>query len=624
MSYEFGNDGIGIKNPFRTEGVFKIIRGVITLAVGAFILLNAPEMSKINQYMVWTTLTIAFLVLSIGLVALSKGFMQVVRFYVGRNAPTSLAYDYADLSREREDCLYTSETLEQMLMNRTNTTFNEPKSVIELILHSIFPKLIFAAIPVRNIVQNVIFAVIQSCVALISLSLTYFVLSTNILPIESSFALKLYSLFIVIYLLKVWFVAGRNINKKSVANISKISTFDLVKTVVFSVSLPILLSVILNNIPDNLIQTVNLIFSLNESDVSYYDNLEALLAGIVSEINFVPMLFAMISISLLVVIYTLLMFAFNSNVDYPKTETSESRETWEQNIHPKEIFINLDQVVMANRKYKNIPNRSYIKFNPLLNEQSGGKGSYRGKFLQETQPVVVEKTLSASHKLTRLFGTVSSQLTLLLSTVFIYLAYTNLSDVANGFLNLNSLSNRSAFELGVLVIEQCDYILITLILFTFGRLLSNHSHIYWAEVKFKSKLLFLNCEGTYTESRLTIGKGVYDSAQSENIIVKTANTSICIATEIITTTFAGVGSQNLEMPRYIIDMQAASVDMNSILSELKENLNSRTKITTFDNHSDLEAVNTFNQINSLQNKPSQSASAEHSLQDNAHLLNASN
>lgn len=90
MSYEFGSDGIGIKNPFRTEGLFKITRGVITLAVGAFILLNAPEMSKINQYMVWTTLTIAFLVLSIGLIALSKGFMQVVRFYVGRNAPTSL------------------------------------------------------------------------------------------------------------------------------------------------------------------------------------------------------------------------------------------------------------------------------------------------------------------------------------------------------------------------------------------------------------------------------------------------------------------------------------------------------------------------------------------------------
>ncbi|WP_156148260.1 hypothetical protein [Vibrio jasicida] len=623
MSYEFGSDGIGIKNPFRTEGLFKIIRGVITLTIGAFILLSAPEMSNINQFMVWITLTIAFLVLSIGLIALSKGFMQVVRFYVGRNAPTSLAYDYADLSREREDCLYTSDTLEQMLMNRTNTTFTEPKGVIELILHSIFPKLIFAAIPVRNIVQNVVFAVIQSCVSLISLSLTYFVLSTNILPIEYSFALKLYSLFIVIYLLKVWFVAGRNINKKSVANISKISTFDLVKTVVFSVSLPILLSVILN-IPDNLIETVNLIFSLNESDVSYYDNLEALLAGIVSEINFVPMLFAMISISLLVVIYTLLMFAFNSNVDYPKTETSESRETWEQNIHPREIFINLDQVVMANRRYKNIPNRSYIKFNPQLNEQSGGKGSYRGKFLQETQPVVVEKTLSASHKVTRLLGTVSSQITLLLSTAFIYLIYVNLAGVANGLLNLNSQSNRSAFNLGVLFIEQFDYLLLALILFTFGRLLTNHSHIYWSEVKFKSKLLFLNCEGTYTESRLTIGKGVYDSAQSENIVVKTANTSICIATEIITTTFAGVGSQNLEMPRYIIDMQAASVDMNSILSELKENLNSRTKITTFDNHSDLEAVNTFNQINSLQNKPSQSASAEHSLQDNAHLLNASN
>lgn len=614
MSYEFGSDGIGIKNPFRTEGLFKIIRGVVTLTVGIYVLLSAPEMSRLNQYIGWSTLTISFLILSIGLAALSTGLMQVVRFYVGRNVPTSLSYDYSDLSRERENCFYTSETLEQMLINRTNTTFIEPKGVIELLLHSVFPKLIFAPIPVRNIVQNVFFSVVQSCVAIISLSLTYFVLSTNILPIESSFALKLYSFFVVTYLLKVWAVAGQSINKKSITKISEITTFDLAKTVLLSVSFPILLSVIFNHIPDNLTQEINLTFSLSESEVSYYDRLEALLAGVISEWNFIPLLITMVLISILVALYTFLMFSLNSITDYPKTATSENRETWEQNIHPKEIFINLDQVVMANRRYKNIPNRSYIKFNPQLNEQSGGKGAYRGKFLQETQPIVVEKELSANYRLMRLLGTVTGQVTLLLSTAFIYLIYTNLSDVANGFMNINSLSNRSLFELGVLLIEQLDNALIILALFLFGRLLSNHSHIYWAEMKFKSKLLFLSCEGIYTESRLTIGKGVYDSAQSENVVVKTANTSICIATEITTTTFAGVGSQNLEMPRYIIDMQAASVDMNSILSELKENLNSRTKITTFDNNSDMEAVNTFNQINSIHNKQLQSLNSELSLE----------
>ncbi|WP_343289629.1 hypothetical protein AAIA71_11495 [Vibrio harveyi] len=624
MSYEFGSDGLGIKNPFRFEGFLKLLRGVLTLTVGGIVLLSAPEMSKINQYTGWVTIAISFLMLSIGIFALSKGLMQVVRFYVGRNAPTSLAYDYSDTSREREDCLYSSESIEQMLMNRTNTTFEEPKGIIELLLHTFFPKLIFAAVPIRNIVQKVSFGVVQSSIAFVSLALTYFVLTTDILPIESETVLKLYSLFIVLYLLKVWFVAGKKIDKGSITNVKAISSFDIVKTVVFSVSFPITLSVILNYLPPQLTSGINEIFALSEANLRQYNNIESFVAGIISEINFSLNLSLVVLMSIVISIYTLIMLGFNSNVEYPKTETSESRETWELNVHPKEIFINLDQVVMANRRYKNIPNRSYIQFNPQLNEQASGKGSYRGKFLQETQPVVVEQKINSGHKSFRLLGTISSQLLLLLSTAFIYIIYKNLPDIVTGFSNIERLTNNSAFELGAMVIQQIDYILIGLTLFSFGRLLSNHSHIYWAEIKFKSKLFFLNCEGTYTESRLTVGKGVYDSAQSENIIVKTANTSICIATEIITTTFAGVGSNNLEMPRYIIDMQSTSVDMNSIISELKENLQSRSKITTFDNHSDMESVNTFNQINNMQNKSVPHKNTDISLNDNTHILNESN
>lgn len=623
MSYEFGSDGLGIKNPFRLEGFLKILRGVLTLTVGLIVLLSAPEMSKINQYTGWATIAISFLILSSGIFALSKGLMQVVRFYVGRNAPTSLAYDYSDTSREREECLYSSDNIEQMLMNRTNTTFEEPKGIVELLLHTFFPKLIFAAVPIRNIVQKVSFGVVQSSIAIISLLLTYIVLSTNILPIDSAPVLKLYSMFIVLYLLKVWLVAGKKIEKSSITNVKAITSFDIVKTVVLSVSFPITISLLLNYFPPQLTNGINEIFALSEENLRQYNNIESFVAGIVSEINFTLILSLVVLMSVVISIYTLIMLAFNSNVEYPKTETSESRETWELNVHPKEIFINLDQVVMANRRYKNIPNRSYIQFNPQLNEQASGKGSYRGKFLQETQPVVVDQNIKSGHKLFRLLGTISSQLLLLLSTAFIYILYKNMPDIITGFTNIERLTNHSAFELGSMIVQQIDYILICLTLFSFGRLLSNHSHIYWAEVKFKSKLFFLNCEGTYTESRLTVGKGVYDSAQSENIIVKTANTSICIATEIVTTTFAGVGSNNLEMPRYIIDMQSASIDMNSIISELKENLQSRSKITTFDNHADMESVNTFNQINSIQNKPVQTQNTDHSLQDNAHLLNES-
>ncbi|PPT10886.1 hypothetical protein CKA32_007133 [Geitlerinema sp. FC II] len=44
----------------------------------------------------------------------------------------------------------------------------------------------------------------------------------------------------------------------------------------------------------------------------------------------------------------------------PQTEVSEFRANMQESVHPNEIFINIENIVLANRRYKEVPNLSLI------------------------------------------------------------------------------------------------------------------------------------------------------------------------------------------------------------------------------------------------------------------------
>lgn len=61
----------------------------------------------------------------------------------------------------------------------------------------------------------------------------------------------------------------------------------------------------------------------------------------------------------------------------PHTEVSEHRDNWQRNLVPRELFIRLDAHILANRRYQEIPNRVYLKFNPEMMEEGGqDKGAF--------------------------------------------------------------------------------------------------------------------------------------------------------------------------------------------------------------------------------------------------------
>jgi len=41
-------------------------------------------------------------------------------------------------------------------------------------------------------------------------------------------------------------------------------------------------------------------------------------------------------------------------------------------VHPNEIFINIENIVLANSRFKEIPNKVYREFDPNLVEKAAG------------------------------------------------------------------------------------------------------------------------------------------------------------------------------------------------------------------------------------------------------------
>ena len=127
MAFEYGAQKLNIRNPFRFEGLVRSIRGAILLAIGVYLLFQIQPLLGTDKPRAWVNLLIGGLFVTGGLKALGGGLFQVMRFFVGRAAPASLAKNVArEAVNEREPTLYNSKMLHNMLMSKSNPTFIEP------------------------------------------------------------------------------------------------------------------------------------------------------------------------------------------------------------------------------------------------------------------------------------------------------------------------------------------------------------------------------------------------------------------------------------------------------------------------------------------------------------------
>ncbi|GHG69120.1 hypothetical protein GCM10010919_18780 [Alishewanella longhuensis] len=591
MAYDYGSESLGIRNPFKTEGLLRAIRGFLVSMLGIYPLLQVASIIKQDQVLAWIYAAIGFVLLAAGLRALGSGIFQMLRFFVGRSVPTSLATNYSKSERETaklEQPHYKSNDLEEMLMGRKNKTFVEPEGFISRLVHTLVPKLIFLPYPLRNLAQRFAGAIIATAVALVAYALTAFVCITGLAGNTGDILLPFFSFFLIVYLIMTWRTAS-TVSRQAERQIESQGNFKLVKIIAFAILAPVLLGVAINQL-------------LQQRDVALFvaelqgAELESL--AILPQLLLV-MLFAAISGTL-----TFLLLKQRTAIVKAQTKVSEYRANWQENIHPRELFVNIDNIVMANRRYKEIPNRVYRELAPKLNEQSASKGDFSGEVIIETQPAYTPIEHTKFFKQLRLWSTILGQIFLVIGPLILFYLLSEselILKLIREFMALQRPSSAAVQQFTVSLFNEGQFVIALLfswlICSSFGRLLENFSHTFWAELNFDSLLVYLKCEGTYTESKLTTGKGIYDSTSSENYVMRSSLTPWIITSRIMTSTFADSGSKNVEHPRHILEMVDNPEEMQAILDDIQSFLSDRETIASIRNSQDLSNTERIFQIN---------------------------
>lgn len=560
MSYDYGSQSLGIANPFRVEGALIALRGALLALTGLYSLLQvAGLVNRGRELEGWISAGLGLLLLIWGLVALGQGLFKLFRFYVGRSVPASLAPNHVD-SASKDRHAYRSNELHDMLMGRKNTTFKEPQSLFSRLVHSLMPRLLFMPPVYRALTENLLFSLSVSIFMLLAFALAWFASATGLARLDNTPVMAWLGVILTLYLLKLW-LGMRNPFRHFSRGGTDISLLRIGVLLALAVLLPVLLAYVHRHV-----QAIPRL-----------------------PVNTLPYLLTLLFLATLTSALGLYLVVQRMRLAQPQTEVSEHRDNWQKNLMPRELFIHLDSHILANRRFKEIPNRIYQNFDPSLQQEGGSeKGAFTGRTLVETQPVVFEVAHSAGFKWVRIVTSVLGQLLL-----------------AGGALWLVSLSDDLAR------IRQQPEVLTVLImpflLLIFGSVISTIGNAFWAEMQFRSLLLELSIEGTYTESRLSTGNSIYDSTRSENVVVRSNITPWFLLSNLLTTTFAVSGTMNLEQERYILSLNKADDTLADVLHELDDFFASRQTIAGI-NEVDLQSASQIYQMNEkTRYQPSQPA-----------------
>lgn len=604
MAYDFGSKGLGINNPFKQEGVIRSIAGLVVALLGFYGLFQVTTLTETNLVSAWIYAAIGFILLVLGFRRLGSGLFQLFKFFVGRSVPSSLAENLtkseaenAEFERRRGALAYNSKQLESMLMGRKNTTFIEPTSWMGRLVHSVIPKLIFMPYPIRILVQEIIQVVLVTLIALCAFALTYFVASTGLAGQAGHIIIPVFSFLLLSYLVGSWAITSSSTKFAKIKFAKEMQAHKIAKVFAFSIVAPALIGWLYHKLVGENNKTI-LLWEKLTADLTFFSSY--------------PRLAILLTLGL--ICFAALLFLLNTRIKHSNvsTEVSEYRDNLQETVHPNEIFINIENIVLANRRYNEIPNRTYINYDPKLNEQSQAKGDFAGELLIETQPEYTPTNYGSSFNLVRLLSTIAGQVLFVLAAVVFYSLAAEITTLY-GFLsttleNVQSYSraanqgNIAPFQqwlgkLSDMVNALLGSVFLWAILTIIGRVFANVSHIFWAELEFKSLLMYMKTEGTFSESKVSTGMSIHDSTRSENTIVKSSITPWVISSRIQTSTFATSNTDNVEMPRYIMTMNKNDTELNTIVDEIKQFLRQRETIAGFSNTADLQHAENILKVN---------------------------
>lgn len=540
MAFDYGKDTLGIKNPFKFEGFLVMGKGAIITLLGILLIFDVRATLELgSKSTAWIELGAALVFLVFGLKFLIEGGMKLFRFLVGRSIPADLSPD-----------VYSSEQMADMLMKRMNPTFVEKNSYISRLVISAFQQFLFLPVGFRMIVESITSAAIETAVAFVLFLLALFSVSIGLVTFNSSVVTDWLGLGVLVYLFVIWLKyrpTQQTINSHQ-------PKFTALRSLALLIVLVVLLPIVINFL-------VGKGINLPELNLS---------------IMFYLTLFLVFAVISVVIVFWLAYY--RANEARPETSVSEYKEHLQFNMHPKDLF-RCYELEMANKRYKEIPNRTYLELRPVLElEGSQNKGSFEGDTIQETQPVSREITYPKSFYTLRGVVAVLGHALAVVAYLFLYF-------------KISDLTPDSSFRA---VFFTLFY---PALFFLFSTILANIVHYFYSEMLFTSYLVHFFADGTYTESRVSTGMSVYDSNRSENTVIRTAATPWLLVSEIVTSTFADSTTNNLEGKRYVMEMYKADAFRDEIVNGIKYYLENRELLANIDSKKDLDNTAKYYKIN---------------------------
>ena len=582
MAYDFGSTTLGIKNPFKVEGTINTIAGLVVFLLGIYPLIQVADLIKEDAVSAYGYAIIGALLILSGANRMKQGIFSLFRFFVGRSVPTSLAYNYSKTERETAELearstLYTGEALHSMLMGRKNSTFIEPTSWVGRLIHSLAPKLTFLPYQLRNVAQELAAMALNIITAIVLYLVLWFVIASGLAGEKAQVVMMpIVGILLLIYLTVLWMRTANSVGTQGKVQLNSSGGLSFGALIVVAILGPILFGYLLET----------QVSASGEELAKLMENLSLFGAGT----NLVILALAIIVAGAAV----LPVFIPRIKEVSPSTEVSEWRDNFQESVHPNEIFINIDNIVLANRRYREIPNRVYQEWDPRLNEQTQGKGSFEGQLLIETQPEYSGDWGNKARK--TLLSAVSGAVFIVSALLMLFFGF-SVIDLINTA-QTTGIDSLEALQTTMGVFNSS-----LLLLFAFltvraaSKLLKEASHLFWGEMHFTSLLMFMKTEGTFTESKISTGMAYNDSTRSENEVVRSSITPWVITTRAHTSTFATTGVSNLEQPRFLLSMTKNDGELENIKREIIDFLKGREYIASITNESDLRNVSNISSVN---------------------------
>lgn len=484
---------------------------------------------------------VTLIILLWGIGTCIQGVYRISRFYISRTAPASLANNLGTTSAER--CVYSNSQVESMLVSRKNMTFSEPQGVLQRALYSFLPDLIFTPPPVYRLLVRMTQSTQKILIGAFVFSIIYFAATVKLLGETGLRFLPLISFMVLAYLTTTLLTTSNDQDLKQISFAKK-----LVAGILF------------------------ITFG--------YRLLKAFGRGVEAfELKFTAWPSVLLCFTVVVATFSVALWLVKRRqYGQVTTEASEYRDNIQKSVHPNEVMIHLEKIILAKRRYKEIPNRIYKKFEPVLHGENVTKGSFEGSSLTETQPEYVDIEHQTSFVSARLLLTIIAQVCIVLSTLLLVLSVAKL--------NAAESSMSTSYTL----------FFTALVIYGSGTFLQTLTHIFWSEISFTSLLLLMKLDGTFSESKLSTGMSVYDSDRSENTLVRSSITTWFMCSRMTTSTFAEAGTGPVDGGRYVLDMRKDDHEAQAVLDELHDFLSNRSNIADMTSK-DLEASVNIKEVN---------------------------